>query len=544
MSMQYSRNEAGGVGVIPPRHHHAQRSIGGGGGDGGSGAADRVCSPVSPLDQSMGGGGRGGGSWSSQSSGSSSSPPTAVSSAASKPLKQEELDFYANPSQRQQDYNSSSSSIQHALREIESRLLLDDDDELDYKSSPDSSTTSTFMLDLLGGGGGGAVLAPSISRDLVERMGDPRQLLLLCAESIANGDFALAEVVISRLNQVVCIYGQPMERLAAYMVEGLVARIQSSGTGLCRALRCKEPVGNEILSAMQVMYEVCPYIKFGYMAANGAIAEALKDEPRVHIIDFEIAQGTQYIALIQALARRPGGPPTVRITGVGDPAAGVAAPGGVAAVGRRLAALAADHGVPFEFHAVPVSGAGVTDAAALQRRPGEALAVNFAMQLHHMPDESVSVSNPRDRLLRMAKSLGPKIVTLVEQEANTNTAPFLARFKESLSYYGAVFESLDVTLPRQSKERISVEQHCLARDLVNLIACEGAERIERHEVMGKWRARMSMAGFKQYPLSRYVNQTISCLLKTYCDKYKLSEEDGVIYLGWLDRSLVSASAWN
>ncbi|KAL0281823.1 UNVERIFIED_CONTAM: Chitin-inducible gibberellin-responsive protein 1 [Sesamum radiatum] len=111
----------------------------------------------------------------------------------------------------------------------------------------------------------------------------------------------------------------------------------------------------------------------------------------------------------------------------------------------------------------------------LDVRPGEALAVNFPLQLHHTPDESVDVSNPRDGLLRMVKSLSPKVVTLVEQESNTNTAPFLPRFIEALDYYSAMFESIDVTMPRDRKERINVEQHCLARDIVNIIACEGKE---------------------------------------------------------------------
>ncbi|KAF2285861.1 hypothetical protein GH714_008462 [Hevea brasiliensis] len=109
----------------------------------------------------------------------------------------------------------------------------------------------------------------------------------------------------------------------------------------------------------------------------------------------------------------------------------------------------------------------------------------------------------------MVKSLNPKVVTLVEQESNTNTAPFLTRFIETLDYYLAMFESIDVTLPRDRKERIGVEQHCLAKDIVNVIACEGKERVERHELFGKWKSRLTMAGFRHYPLSSYVNSVIS-----------------------------------
>jgi hypothetical protein len=140
--------------------------------------------------------------------------------------------------------------------------------------------------------------------------------------------------------------------------------------------------------------------------------------------------------------------------------------------------------------------------------------------------------------------LSPKVLTLVEQESNTNTAPFVPRFAETLDYYTAIFESIDLTLPRDDKERINMEQHCLAREIVNLVACEGAERVERHEVFGKWKARLMMAGFRPSPLSSLVNATIRTLLQSYSVDYKLAERDGVLYLGWKNRPLVVSSAWH
>ncbi|KAJ7571385.1 hypothetical protein O6H91_01G161600 [Diphasiastrum complanatum] len=380
-------------------------------------------------------------------------------------------------------------------------------------------------------------------RDLLETMSNPEQLLVLCAEAISDNDLDFAQNVMAKLNQVVSIYGDPMERLAAYMVEGLAARLQSTGKLLYKALKCKDPPHLDLLSAMQVMFEVCPYFKFGYMAANGAIAEAFKDEKRVHIVDLEIAQGSQWISLIQALGARAGGPPHLRITGIGDPEAEFAPAGGLQVVGQRLAKLAESENVPFEFHALPMKLQDM-QASSVDRRSNEALAVNSALQLHHMPDESVGTSNHRDRILRVIKSWRPKVLAFVEQEANTNTNPFFPRFMEVLSYYTAVFESLDVTLPRESRERVNVEQKCLARDIVNIIACEGPERVERMEVTGKWRARMAMAGLQPYPLSSFVNNTIKALLESYCTKYTLQEEAGALHLGWLNRRLIVASAWH
>ncbi|XP_021285321.1 scarecrow-like protein 1 isoform X2 [Herrania umbratica] len=370
----------------------------------------------------------------------------------------------------------------------------------------------------------------------------PKQMLIECAAVLSEGNIEEASAIINDLRQKVSIQGDPPQRIAAYMVEGLVARMAESGKYLYKALRCKEPPSSDRLAAMQILFEVCPCFKFGFMAANGAIIEAFKDEKRVHIIDFDISQGSQYITLIQTIAKRPGKPPHLRLTGVDDPESVQRLNGGLAIVGLRLEKLAEALDVPFEFQAV-ASRTSLVTPSMLDCRPGEALIVNFAFQLHHMPDESVSTINQRDQLLRMVKSLNPKLVTVVEQDVNTNTSPFFPRFVEAYSYYSAVFESLDATLPRESQDRMNVERQCLARDIVNIVACEGEERIERYEVAGKWRARMMMAGFTSCPMSPNVIDMIRKLIREYCDRYKLKEDLGALHFGWEDKSLIVASAW-
>ncbi|KAL6570722.1 Chitin-inducible gibberellin-responsive protein 1 [Orobanche gracilis] len=370
-----------------------------------------------------------------------------------------------------------------------------------------------------------------------------KQILTACARALSEDKLNEFGELIELARSAVSVSGEPIQRLGAYLAEALIARKESSGNNIYRALKCNQPASKDLLSYMQILYEMCPYFKFGYMAANGAIAEACRNDDRVHIIDFQIAQGTQWLALLQALAVRPGGPPHVRFTGVDDPISRYARGDGLSAVGRRLAEISEKFSIPVEFHPVPVFASDIK-RAMLNIRPGESLAVNFPLHLHHTPDESVDVTNPRDGLLRMVKSLSPKVVTLVEQESNTNTAPFLPRFVETLEYYSAMFESIDVAETRDSKKRINVEQHCLARDIVNIIACEGKERIERHELFGKWRSRFMMAGFEQFPLSSHVNLVIRGLLRCYSGNYTLLEKDGAMLLGWKDRNLVSASAWH
>ncbi|XP_047325953.1 scarecrow-like protein 1 [Impatiens glandulifera] len=382
----------------------------------------------------------------------------------------------------------------------------------------------------------------SISNSSNNNNSSSKELLFDCATLISEGNIREASIMIDDLRQRFSIQGDPSQRIAAYMVEALAARLAASGKGLYKALKCKEPLTNDQLSAMQVLFEVCPCFRFGFMAANGAIIEACKGERKVHIIDFDINQGSQYITLIQTLAKLPGKKIHLRLTGVDDPESVQRSIGGLKLIGQRLKMLSDDLKLPFEFHAVP-SKIQLVSPAMLNCIPGETLIVNFAFQLHHMPDESVSTVNHRDRLLRMVKSMNPKLMTVVEQDMNTNTSPFLQRFSEAYDYYSAVFDSLEATLPRDSPDRLNVENQCLARDIVNVVACEGEERIERYEVAGKWRARMTMAGFVSCPMSSNVNDSIRKLIKQYSERFTLKEETGALHFGWKDRILVVASAW-
>lgn len=52
-----------------------------------------------------------------------------------------------------------------------------------------------------------------------------------------------------------------------------------------------------------------------------------------------------------------------------------------------------------------------------------------------------------------------------------------------------------------------------------------------------------MAGFRPYPLSSKVMVPVRNLLKEFHGNYGLQEADGALYLGWMQRALVTFSAW-
>ncbi|KAE8706299.1 ubiquitin family protein [Hibiscus syriacus] len=362
-------------------------------------------------------------------------------------------------------------------------------------------------------------------------------LLLACAEAVAKEDYLLARKYIHHLNRVVTPLGDSMQRVASCFTEALSARLAATITtnpSTSGALKPYPPFPSnslEVLKIYQIVYQACPYVKFAHFTANQAIFEAFEAEERVHVIDLDILQGYQWPAFMQALAARPSGAPFLRITGVGP------CMDAIKETGRCLTELAHSLHIPFEFHPI---GEKLEDIKPhmFNRRVGEALAVNAVNTLHRVPGSSLG------NLLAMIRNQAPNIVTLVEQEASHNGPYFLGRFLEALHYYSAIFDSLDATFPPDSAQRAKVEQYIFAPEIRNIVACEGGERIERHERLDKWRKLMEGKGFQGVPLSANAVTQSKILLSLYsCDGYRLTEDKGCLLLRWQDRAILAASAW-
>ncbi|XP_020104070.1 DELLA protein SLN1-like, partial [Ananas comosus] len=229
-------------------------------------------------------------------------------------------------------------------------------------------------------------------------------------------------------------------------------------------------------------YESCPYLKFAHFTANQAILEAFAGCRRVHVIDFGMKQGTQWPALIQALALRPGGPPSFRLTGIGPPQPD--STDALQQVGWKLAQFAEAIRVDFRYRGlVAASLADLEPYMLLDPDEGEgegpgaeaeAVAVNSVFELHRL----LARPGALEKVLGTVRAVRPKIVTVVEQEANHNAGSFLERFTEALHYYSTLFDSLEGG--GSGAEQVMSELY-LGRQIWNVVGCEAAERTERHE---------------------------------------------------------------
>ncbi|XP_042059534.1 DELLA protein GAI-like [Salvia splendens] len=118
---------------------------------------------------------------------------------------------------------------------------------------------------------------------------------------------------------------------------------------------------------------------------------------------------------MQALALRPGAPPVIRLTGIRPPQPYNS--DALQQVGWKLVRLAETIGVEFEFRGFVTNSLADLDVAMLEIRAGddeETVGVNSIFKLHQLLAQPSAV----EKVLNSTKAMRPKIVTVVEQEAN------------------------------------------------------------------------------------------------------------------------------
>jgi hypothetical protein len=374
-------------------------------------------------------------------------------------------------------------------------------------------------------------------------------LLLTCANHVAAGSLENANIALEQISQLASPDGDTMQRIAAYFTEALADRILKAWPGLHKALNSTRItlVSEEIL-VQKLFFELFPFLKVTYVFSNQALIEAMEGEKMVHIIDLNAAEPAQWIALLQVLSIRPEGPPHLRITGVHQQKEILDQ------MAYRLTEEAEKLDIPFQFNPV-VGKLDNLDFDKLRVKTGEALAISSVFQLHSLlasddellrkksplasknlngshfprvlqinqstlgellekdlanghsqsPDSasssplSLNASAKMDSFLNALWGLTPKLMVIAEQDSNHNGSTLMERLLEALYSYAALFDCLESTVPRTSLERLKVEKMMFGEEIKNIIACEGAERKERHEKLEKWMQRLDLAGFGNVP---------------------------------------------
>lgn len=371
------------------------------------------------------------------------------------------------------------------------------------------------------------------------------QLLLTCAAHTSSGNLNRADACLRQISHLSSVSGDSMQRLAARFASSLAARLIKRWPGLHAALnwtrQCHKPDPDPTRPAGLAFSRALPYLGFTHAMVHHTILHAMSNERVIHVLDLGSGDPALWGPLLRGISRwSPRGPPHLKITSVH------VSKDVLDYLGSNLVKEAEALDIPFQFNPLNLSLKDLT-LDHLKVRSGEALAICSMLALHVLLADEEDHFNPCKQLdvfLAMVRSMSPKVFVLVEQESDHNSARLVDRFVEGLYHYSALFDSIEAAVGSLSgRERMAVED-MLGAEIENIVACEGVERVERHERASRWMARFCRAGFRPVRLWGEAMEEVMRLAESYGrDGYKVVSERMFEMICWHERALCSVSAW-
>ncbi|KAI4371417.1 hypothetical protein MLD38_019656 [Melastoma candidum] len=375
------------------------------------------------------------------------------------------------------------------------------------------------------------------------------RILKECARAISEKDSSKIHHLLWMLNELASPFGDCDQKLASYFLQALFCKATDSGQQCYGTLVSVSEKCHSFDAARRLILkfqEVSPWTTFGHVAANSAILEALDGESKVHIIDISNTLCTQWPTLLEAMATRNDETPRLKLTVVVTASIVQTV---MKEVGQRMEKFARLMGVPFEFNVVSGStNLGELTKAGLGIQDDEAVAINCMGTLRRIGVEL------RDSVLMTFRSFMPRVVTVVEEEADflSTREDFVQCFEECLRFYTIYFDTLEDSFPTTSNERLMLEREC-SRSIVRVLACDDAsgngEDSERRERGVQWSERLRK-GFSPITFGDDAVDDMKALLKRYRTVWSLEVPQGRVdtlesglYLTWKDQPVVWASAW-
>ncbi|KAI5652946.1 hypothetical protein M9H77_30133 [Catharanthus roseus] len=372
------------------------------------------------------------------------------------------------------------------------------------------------------------------------------RLLRECAVAISEKDSNKIHHLFWMLNELASPYGDCDQKLASYFLQAFFCKTTESGQRCYKILASVAEKSHSFDSAKKLILkfqEVSPWTTFGHAASNGAILEALEGENKLHIIDISNTLCTQWPTLLEALAIRNDETPHLKLTVV--IATNIVKSSIMKEISQRMKKFARLMGVPFEFNVISgLNHLGELTKESLNIQNDEAIAINCIGALRRIQVEE------RSDMIKMLLSLNPRVVTIVEEEADFSNSriDFVKCFEECLRFTTLYFEMLEESFPPTSNERLMLERE-YSRSIIRILACDddivdGGSECRESGVQWSERLREASSPFRY---SDDIVDDVKALLKRYRSGWSLrlpqSDHESGIYLTWKEDPVVWASAW-
>ncbi|XP_030504636.2 scarecrow-like protein 34 [Cannabis sativa] len=373
---------------------------------------------------------------------------------------------------------------------------------------------------------------------------DLRTLLILCAQAVSSDDRRTAYEILKQIRQHSSPNGDGSQRLAHFFANGLDARLAGIGTGaLFYSNLLANVKASDLLKAYHLNLSTCPFKKMAMFFANKMIMQVAEKATTLHIVDFGILYGFQWPIFIQYLSKRDGGPPNLRITGIEFPQNGFRPKQRIEETGRRLTKYCERFGVPFRYNAIATKNWDCISVEDIEIESNEVVAVNCLMRFNNVLEETVE-NCPRDAVLRLIRKINPTIFVNNIVNGSYNAPFFVTRFRELMFHFSALLDMLDTNVSKENEERLMYEREFYGREIVNVIACEGEDRVERPETYKQWHVRSLRAGFRSLPLNQEIMGKFKDKLRTWYHKdFVIDEDTNWMLQGWKGRIVYASSCW-
>ncbi|GLT50758.1 hypothetical protein SLA2020_242200 [Shorea laevis] len=191
---------------------------------------------------------------------------------------------------------------------------------------------------------------------------------------------------------------------------------------------------------------------------------------------------------------------------------------------QTLILLAEDRHIELEYKIIAVNSFADIDVSLLEMRDGEFVVVNCMFVFSKMLSEALALEK---LLQRVRDVMRVDVMIVVEHDANHNQSDFLLRFDESLRYYSSLFGEDYLFCKSEPYFRYQIW---------NMVACEGSNRVERHQTWAQWKSLLIHYGFSIF----------NSFIKWENEEYEEWMEDGIlsILMGETEkRPVFFVSAW-
>jgi hypothetical protein len=378
------------------------------------------------------------------------------------------------------------------------------------------------------------------------------QLLNPCAAAITIGNLSRVQHLLYVLHELASPTGDANHRLAAHGLRALTHHLSSSSTVSSASIGTVTFASTEpkfFQKALLKFYEVSPWFAFPNNIANASILQVLgqeQDPTRIlHILDIGVSHGVQWPTLLEALTRRPGGPPPlVRITVITattendqstEPPFSIGPPGDN--FPSRLLGFAKFMNINLEIKRLDGYPLQKLSGRIIDAKPEEALIVCAQFRLHHLnhntPDE-------RTEFFRVLRRLEPKGVILSENNMDcscNSCGDFATGFSRRVQYLWRFLDSTSSAFKgRESEERRMMEGEG-SKALTN--------RGEMNEGIDKWCERMQGVGFVGEMFGEDAIDGARALLRKYDGNWEMRTggKDGCVGLWWKGQPVSFCSLW-